>query len=490
MIPTFIVVEKPLTWSLDLPDAVRILSPRDYLSDPALQKLRRARVINLCHDYSYQSAGYYVSLLGEARGHRPMPNVATLRNLHGRPVTPLPTVQQIIQHSLRDIQSDLFTLSVYFGRNLAKRHDRLARALFSLFPAPLLQGQFSRGADGVWRLRGISALSARQIPADHLDFVRDAVERWVHRPTPPRTSTPPRYTLAILVDPKEKNPPSNAGALKRFVRAGERQNIAVEFIGADDISSLSEYDALFIRATTSVENFTFRFARRAAAEGIPVIDDPRSILHCTNKVFLSELFLRHDIPAPRTEILYAGSKVEVPPTLGLPLVLKKPDSSFSQGVVKVKDEAAFQAATAALFRETDLVLAQAFTPSDFDWRIGVLDGEPLYACRYYMARGHWQIYKQPTTERGTVQVGDADTLPLDQVPSQILDTAVRATLLIGNGLYGVDVKEINGQPLVIEINDNPSIDQGCEDAVIKDTLYDKIIASFVRRIEARMTAAL
>ena len=32
-------------------------------------------------------------------------------------------------------------------------------------------------------------------------------------------------------------------------------------------------------------------------------------------------------------------------------------------------------------------------PTDYDWRIGVLDGEPLFACKYKMARGHWQIIK-------------------------------------------------------------------------------------------------
>ena len=33
-------------------------------------------------------------------------------------------------------------------------------------------------------------------------------------------------------------------------------------------------------------------------------------------------------------------------------------------------------------------------PTDFDWRIGVLEGKALYACRYFMARKHWQILKR------------------------------------------------------------------------------------------------
>jgi glutathione synthase/RimK-type ligase-like ATP-grasp enzyme len=85
-------------------------------------------------------------------------------------------------------------------------------------------------------------------------------------------------------------------------------------------------------------------------------------------------------------------------------------------------------------------------------------------------------------------VGNADTFPLDAVPQVVIDTALKAANLIGDGLYGVDLKEIDGRALVIEVNDNPSIDAGIEDAVIKDELYDCIIRSFIRRLESRTVA--
>ena len=37
------------------------------------------------------------------------------------------------------------------------------------------------------------------------------------------------------------------------------------------------------------------------------------------------------------------------------------------------------------------MVAQSFLPTEFDWRVGILDGEVLFVCRYYMARRHWQI---------------------------------------------------------------------------------------------------
>jgi glutathione synthase/RimK-type ligase-like ATP-grasp enzyme len=37
---------------------------------------------------------------------------------------------------------------------------------------------------------------------------------------------------------------------------------------------------------------------------------------------------------------------------------------------------------------------------------------------------------------------------------------------------------------IIEINDNPNIDAGVEDKVLKGGLYAKIMGEFIRRIEA------
>ena len=62
-------------------------------------------------------------------------------------------------------------------------------------------------------------------------------------------------------------------------------------------------------------------------------------------------------------------------------------------------------------------------------------------------------------------------------------SAVRAASLIGDGLYGVDLKQVGRAAYVIEVNDNPSIDAGYEDGLLKDTLYERIMEHFVRRLE-------
>jgi glutathione synthase/RimK-type ligase-like ATP-grasp enzyme len=129
-----------------------------------------------------------------------------------------------------------------------------------------------------------------------------------------------------------------------------------------------------------------------------------------------------------------------------------------------------------------LVVAQSFIPSEFDWRIGIIDGKPFYACKYYMAQNHWQIHNWQTKKKKD-QSGLVDALALEQVPVFVLEAAVKAASAMGDGLYGVDLKEHQGKAYVIEVNDNPSIDHGYEDAYYKDALYHTVIKSLFDRIE-------
>ena len=80
-------------------------------------------------------------------------------------------VQDLIDESLHKVQAGEFVLSVYFGRNMAQRHERLASALFRMFPCPYMQGMFSRNdKTGRWRLESLKAL-ALGLP-DPLDAAR------------------------------------------------------------------------------------------------------------------------------------------------------------------------------------------------------------------------------------------------------------------------------------------------------------------------------
>ena len=61
--------------------------------------------------------------------------------------------------------------------------------------------------------------------------------------------------------------------------------------------------------------------------------------------------------------------------------------------------------------------------------------------------------------------------------------------LIGRGLYGVDIKEVEDRCYMIEVNDNPNIDAGNEDQVLGDALYREVMGVFARRIAERRRTA-
>jgi glutathione synthase/RimK-type ligase-like ATP-grasp enzyme len=484
---TIVAVSDKADWQLDIP-GVEVVLGKDYLSEARWSELEGVRVFNLCRRYRYQSEGYYVSLLAMARGHRAVPDLTTLLGMRSRTIVRSvdDELEEMLQRTLKKIQSSEFVLSIYFGENMAKRYAPLAQRIFNLFPAPLLRATFSR-SDERWRLQRIEPIPSRLIPETHLAFVRAAAERYFARPRYQlRRRRPPRFHLAILVDPDEPFPPSNEGALRRFERAGEKAGFGVERIGRDDFSRLAEFDALFIRTTTSVNHHTFRFAQRAQAEGMAVIDDPQSIIRCGNKVFLAEALAQAKLPTPRTIVANRFNLSEIVKSVGLPCVLKYPDSAFSQGVHKCASEEEMMEKAAGILEVSDLFIAQEFMPTSFDWRVGIFAGRALYACRYHMVDQHWQIVRHHGQK---AEYGKIEPVPLDLVPGGVVRTALRAAARIGNGLYGVDLKRIGRTTYVMEVNDNPNIDHPFEDSILGDELYRRIAQGLWERVLARAGGA-
>ena len=325
-------------------------------------------------------------------------------------------------------------------------------------------------------------LSTNEVPEPHVAFMHEAAEQYLSKKRFHHWRKKQRlHDVAILVDPAEPNAPSNRKALDFFVNAGESLGLNVDFIDKNDGRSLAEYDALFIRATTSVNHYTYRFARRALQENMVVIDDPQSIVKCTNKVYFAELMRSHQIVTPDT--IFVSKYDKELPLIQFPCVLKRPDSAFSLGVVCVESQKELQKSLNQFFKTSDLILVQPFIPTEFDWRIGVLDHKPIFACRYYMAKGHWQIYNWEAS--ASEVAGSCDTVPLEDVPEAIIKVALKTTRLIGDGLYGVDIKSHGDQHYVIEVNDNPNIDFGIEDKIHGEGLYQTIMSVFLQRIRKK-----
>jgi glutathione synthase/RimK-type ligase-like ATP-grasp enzyme len=482
-----IVVDDPSDWGPFYPSE-HVISFAEYLTQQDDAGRTPLRIINLCHSDKYLSRGYYCSLLAEARGHRVLPSVATLNMLRNRKLFILEfedieerVAALVTQHSPE--QAGGFSVKSYFGRVQEDALAPLARDLFERFACPILEIEFRKRAR--WEIAALTPLAPGDLNDAEQTMFAEAMEHYSRAIwRRPRERTRYRYDMAILVDSQDPTPPSDARAIKHFMKAGQRLGIAVDLIKRSDFGRLQEYDALFIRVTTAIDHFSYRFAQKAESEDMVVIDDPTSILRCANKVYLADLLKKRKIPAPETRILYRQPKEKLVAALaGLeyPMVLKIPDGSFSRGVVKAANEDEMQETLKELFKKSALVLAQEYLYTEYDWRIGVLNNRAIYACKYYMVRNHWQIYKYGST--GGMDSGRFQTMPTHEAPRAVVEAALRATRPIGNGLYGVDIKQSGDRVAVIEVNDNPSIEFGIEDEYLGLELYHLIMEDFLRRLE-------
>jgi glutathione synthase/RimK-type ligase-like ATP-grasp enzyme len=486
MASTLLVVDDLSDWGPYYPSD-QVISFEDYLSSIKNEGNQRIRIINLCSSYAYLADGYYCSLLAEARNHHVIPSLKVINDLGKDALYRLQmedfsqALSRVMKHQYAGKDVKLYS---YFGSTPDTEFQELARRLFERFPCPVLE--ISLQYQQQWQINDLKAISHKDLTDEMQTLFADALDKFskkVWRKS--RTRKNSRYDLAVLVNPSETLPPSNRGALKKFIHIGSQMGIDVELINQNHYARIPEFDGLFIRETTAIDHHTYRFAKKAEAEGLMVIDDPTSILRCANKVYLADLFRTHRVPTPKTWILHKGNAAQLNQLevdAGYPVVIKIPDGSFSRGIAKVNNREELELKVNELFAQSALLLAQEFLYTEFDWRIGIFNNKALYACRYFMVKNHWQIYKHGGKR---IDSGSFLTLPTFEVPKAVLDAAIRSTQFIGNGLYGVDVKEINGKGYVIEVNDNPNIDSGVEDKYLGDELYRVIMTEFLRRLDDR-----
>jgi glutathione synthase/RimK-type ligase-like ATP-grasp enzyme len=460
-----------------------------YLADYPKVGEPKTRIINLCDTDKYLSQGYYCSLLAEARQHKVLPSVNTINDLsesltdQSQVLTPVPKYMgtDLYAHIDDDVPEEIL---LFFGWSQNERHKRIAKHVFERFPAPILRLTFSRDDKGLSVQP--KAFGMREIDSSLWPLFAERLEHFTQKYWRSRSQKKRfRWDMAILVNPEEKTAPSDSKAIQNFVKAAEQVGISAEVITAKQGPMISQFDALFIRETTAINHHTYQLARKGEQEGLEVIDDATSILRCCNKVFLHDAFSYNKVPSPKSRFVSNASDQTcelLEAEFDYPMVLKLPESSFSIGVCKVDNLVELKLKLVEMLRQSALVLVQEFVYTDFDWRIGVLNGRAIYACRYFMARNHWQIYNHSSKKHFS---GDFETLPTFEVPKPVLDAAIKASAIVGKGLYGVDIKQVNNQVYVIEVNDNPSLESKVEDLYLGKELYMLVMQEFANRLELR-----
>lgn len=509
-----------------------------FLEDDVPEPSTIAAVVNLCRGYQYLSKGYYVSLVADARDLRAFPSLDDLDEISnpysylralqeidvptvdfkvlkgrkrvlprviapldhkadrpGAPGTPPPPpalkVPLVKSHEKQDVAyvkasqpAELVEVNSVFGRTPDRRFRDLCERIFTLYQFPILKVRFfsDPDEDEGWAVAQLMPGTAKDLDAEERALLIEELgkKRFVKTPEEPEPEEIRRRSIACLYDEDDDFPPSNDEAIDKFERVAHELGVRFERIGREDLERLSEFDALFIRACTALDRYTFQFAQAAESLNIPVIDDAESIIKCSNKVYLHELFRRYNIPTPRTVTVTRSTEPEDLKHLGYPLIVKMPDGTFSVSVKKAKTWEEFDVICREMFKRSPLLIAQEYLPTEFDWRIGVLEGQALFAAKYFMAPGHWQIASRAPGR--PTRFGRVQAVPLEEAPPEVLRVATAGAALIGEGLYGVDLKQIGDRVVIIEINDNPNLDAGNEDAAEGDSIYRRILETLIARM--------
>lgn len=460
-----------------------------YLADYPKVGEPKTRIINLCDTDKYLSQGYYCSLLAEARQHKVLPSVNTINDLSASLTDQNDVTTPIPKYMNTDLYSHLGGdlpeyILVFFGWSENEKYKRIAKHVFERFPAPILKLTFGQDEKGL-SVQPV-ALGVREIDQALWPLFAKRLEHFTQKYWRSRSNKKRfRWDMAILVNPDEKTAPSDSKAIQNFVKAAEQVGINAEVITAKQGPMISQFDALFIRETTAINHHTYQLARKGEQEGLEVIDDATSILRCCNKVFLHDAFSYNKVPSPKSRFVSNATEQsceQLEAEFDYPMVLKLPESSFSIGVFKVENMVELKLKLIDMLQQSALVLVQEFVYTEYDWRIGVLNGRAIYACRYFMARNHWQIYNHSSKKHFS---GNFETLPTFEVPKPVLDAAVKASAIVGKGLYGVDIKQVNNQVYVIEVNDNPSLESKVEDLYLGKELYMLVMQEFANRLELR-----
>ncbi len=216
---------------------------------------------------------------------------------------------------------------------------------------------------------------------------------------------------------------------------------------------------------------------------MPVIDDPQSMIRCTNKVYLHELLEAHGVPVPPTVMLADDDDlVKAERLLGWPMVRQ--------------DSRRLVLARRAQGRERrgaeDAVRRHCSRTPTSCWRRNSCRPSSTggsacsTASRCSSASTRWRAATGRSSSTGRTARGKAARrrFAICDAPPRVIDAALKAARAIGPGLYGVDIKETDGAIVVIEVNDNPNLEHGVEDLIGKDEIWTRILNWFIKRIDA------
>jgi [lysine-biosynthesis-protein LysW]--L-2-aminoadipate ligase len=180
---------------------------------------------------------------------------------------------------------------------------------------------------------------------------------------------------------------------------------------------------------------------------VPVLNKFQVANHCGNKMFMTLLLKKNNVPTPKTYFSFSSeSALENLEKVGYPLVIKPVIGSWGRGVMQLKDKDTAD----ALFEIRDITdsphdrifyLQELIKRPPRDIRVITIGDEPI-AAMYRKSSGGFKT---------NIALG-ADP-ELCEITKEIDEVATKASKAMGGGILGIDIMEDEKRGFVVhEVN--------------------------------------
>jgi [lysine-biosynthesis-protein LysW]--L-2-aminoadipate ligase len=180
---------------------------------------------------------------------------------------------------------------------------------------------------------------------------------------------------------------------------------------------------------------------------MPVINEFQVASNCGNKMFMTLLLKKHDVPTPKTYFSFSkDAAIENIEKVGYPLVIKPIIGSWGRGVMAVKDRDTMDAIIetrelSASPHDRIYYFQELIKRPPRDIRI-ITVGDNAIAAMYRKSSGGFKT---------NIALG-ADP-EICEVTSEMEDLAIKASKAVGGGILGIDMMEDEKRGLIVhEVN--------------------------------------
>jgi glutathione synthase/RimK-type ligase-like ATP-grasp enzyme len=230
------------------------------------------------------------------------------------------------------------------------------------------------------------------------------------------------------------------------------QNDAVQLYDYRNKHQITDYDVVYFRYWGAQEGHAVAAARVCKLLGVPFIDSEVLRTGSQNKITQYVNLYEAKVPIPKTLIAEASLLQAVHTEYGfqMPFIMKDKAGTRGQDNFLVRTPEAMQKIV-DVYPEVTFVL-QEFIPNTGDYRVVVM-GDRVRLLIRREANGDTHL-------NNTSQGGSAHIVPIETLPTKVLEDCVRASKFYGREVTGVDIVESSetGEYLCFEVNRAPQIE--------------------------------